>query len=99
MTKIATFVKGLIRRARKMGQQIFFALGGVCLPLGLYWEVEYPETPALWLTFAILGIMFWIGALLFANKKEKEEHLERQKLRKLLVDIRRELQKSNQNKN
>ena len=81
-----------------MRQQILFALGGVCLPLGLYWEVEYPEAPALWLTFAILGIIFWVGALLFANEREKEERLERGKLRKLLVDIRKELRKSNQNK-
>jgi type VI protein secretion system component VasK len=77
MTKIATFVKRLIRRVRQMGAQILFAFGGACFPLGLYWEIEYPEAPALWFTFIILGAIFWVGAVLFANKKEKQERLDR----------------------
>jgi type VI protein secretion system component VasK len=96
--KISTFLKGLVGRVREMLAQILFAFGGTCFPLGLYWEIEYPETPALWFTFIILGAIFWIGAVWAANKKEKEERLERERIRKLLVDVSKNLRTSNRNK-
>jgi large-conductance mechanosensitive channel len=102
MFKIRTFLKRLIGRIRRMGEQICLALGSTFIATGLITEIEYPDIPFVWITCMVAAVCFFFFAIRIAKDKEKEQRREREQQNKavqgLLTDIRDELRKSNEGK-
>jgi hypothetical protein len=113
MAKIATFLKGLIRRVKRMEAQILLTMGAGLFSYGIYYEVEHPTTYIVWLALIISAIGCWVAASLRAGKKEREEREQEQakwvvertessKLSRAMIEgqkaILEELKKANQNK-
>jgi hypothetical protein len=95
MSKIRTFLKGLIGRAKEYMGQLLLTFGGIMLPFGLYMLAEHPESPAIWVVATIVGLIFWILAGWYAEKKDAQERKDNRKVRELLTNIHKELQELN----
>jgi hypothetical membrane protein len=73
MPKIVTFFEGVIRRVKKVEEQIYLVAGVALFSVGVIYEVEHPTTFAVWITLIVFGMGFWLAAALRASKKERAE--------------------------
>jgi len=112
MSKITTFLKGLIRRLKEHMDAVNLTIGGIFIPLGFYVMVEKPEWKIIGAVAVIVGILAWLLAYWLVRTREKKERLEkiaervqeqtqrqieRKELNGLLTNILQELHKLNQN--
>lgn len=77
-------------------------LPAILIPLGFYLIIERPELTYAGPACVMFGLVFWVIAYFRAIRKEKREQEERmeqrEELRELLVNIHKELQRLNQDK-
>jgi hypothetical protein len=109
MPKIATFVKGVIRRAKKMKGQIYLGLGITAFSFALYCLIQQPTEYVLWIVLSAFALGWLIAAYLYADKKDRQERalrmvesvqedIARTESNRLLSQILEELKKPNQSK-
>jgi uncharacterized membrane protein YciS (DUF1049 family) len=109
MSRITTFLKGLIRRAKEVKGQIYLGLGIAAFSFSLYCVIAEPTKYIIWGALAVFAIGWIIAAYLYADKKERTERAIREVERgldqttrmesnRLLSNILEELKKPNQRK-
>ena len=113
MSKIATSLQGLIRRVKKRMEAAIVAAAICFMTLGFYVVFEQPQHRIWGAVGVVIGLAFWVVALLLAYRREKEERqkrieqaeqqdarwlIERAESRQLFQAILTELRKLNQGK-
>ena len=76
MPRITTFLKGLIRRLKRMGE--FWSTTGVLLiPFGFFLIVQYPDSKWMGAVAVGLGLFCWFTAYWIIRSREKREDEEK----------------------
>ena len=105
--RFGSLLRQSVGRIRMYMDALLLTIGGILIPLGFYLKIEAPDWEPYGSVGILLGMAAWLGAYFFLKDKQHKEKLERQKEEvsrtaerkentQLLMDIRGELRRMNQ---